>query len=120
MIWDLLDDEVDGFEQFPAVSFFHTLRRHTAEGMFSDPAYGGNRDFAGWRLVGFPGAQRAYSPEELVSEDGPRSPQGMSELPEFNPGVTGHDDHHNVVQPVRHHDVDGEDSESDGNGEMND
>jgi gluconate 2-dehydrogenase gamma chain len=26
------------------------------EGMFSDPIYGGNRDKAGWRLLGFPGA----------------------------------------------------------------
>jgi hypothetical protein len=26
------------------------------EGMFSDPIYGGNRNKAGWRLIGFPGA----------------------------------------------------------------
>jgi gluconate 2-dehydrogenase gamma chain len=26
------------------------------EGMFSDPIYGGNRDKAGWKLIGFPGA----------------------------------------------------------------
>jgi gluconate 2-dehydrogenase gamma chain len=26
------------------------------EGMFADPIYGGNRDKAGWKLIGFPGA----------------------------------------------------------------
>ena len=26
------------------------------EGMFSDPIYGGNRDKAGWKMIGFPGA----------------------------------------------------------------
>ena len=101
VVWDLLDQNIDGFEQFPSFSFFHTLRRHTAEGMFSDPNYGGNQDLVGWKLVGFPGAQRAYSPEELVTEAEPREPQTMTELPHFNPGETSHDDHRNVIQPVR-------------------
>ena len=29
-------------------------------GFFADPIYGGNRDMAGWRLVGFPGARYDY------------------------------------------------------------
>ncbi len=107
IVWDLLEDNVPGFEQFPPSSFFHTLRRHTAEGMFSDPAYGGNRDMVGWQLVGYPGAQRAYSEEELVTEDEPRPPQAMNDLPYFNPGVTtGDEHHHNVLQPVRDPTVD--------------
>ena len=101
IIWDLLDENIDGFDQFSPRAFFHTLRRHTSEGMFSDPAYGGNRDLVGWKLVGFPGSQRAYSPEELVTEDEPRPPQAMSHLPVFNPGEQSHDDHDNVLQPVR-------------------
>ena len=32
----------------------------TLEGYFSDPAYGGNRDMIGWRMVGFPGAYAQY------------------------------------------------------------
>jgi gluconate 2-dehydrogenase gamma chain len=39
------------------------------EGMFSDPVYGGNKDFAGWRLVGFPGAQHSFSPADLKSRE---------------------------------------------------
>jgi gluconate 2-dehydrogenase gamma chain len=50
-----------------AREFFVTLRIHTMEGMFADPLYGGNRDFAGWRLVGFPGAQAIFTPTDLKS-----------------------------------------------------
>ena len=50
-----------------ARNFFETLRIHTAEGMFADPVYGGNRDFAGWRLIGFPGAQPTYTAEDMAS-----------------------------------------------------
>jgi len=35
--------------------------------MFADPIYGGNKDFAGWRLVGFPGAQPAFSAADMQS-----------------------------------------------------
>jgi hypothetical protein len=37
------------------------------EGLFADPLYGGNKDFAGWRLVGFPGAQTFFSPADMQS-----------------------------------------------------
>jgi gluconate 2-dehydrogenase gamma chain len=44
--------------------FFEALRAHTIEGVFSDPVHGGNRDFAGWRLLGYPGPQPSYSHAE--------------------------------------------------------
>jgi gluconate 2-dehydrogenase gamma chain len=56
-----------GFEYPTAQAFFNTLRTHTMEGMFADPVYGGNRDFAGWKLVGFPGAQLFYTPADMAS-----------------------------------------------------
>jgi hypothetical protein len=37
--------------------------------MFADPVYGGNKDFAGWRLVGFPGAQPAFTAEDMQSRE---------------------------------------------------
>ncbi len=43
--------------------FFKVLLQNVMEGYFADPLYGGNRDMAGWKLIGFPGArydQRAY------------------------------------------------------------
>jgi gluconate 2-dehydrogenase gamma chain len=39
----------------PARVFFATLYHNVVEGMFSDPIYGGNRNKAGWKLIGFPG-----------------------------------------------------------------
>ena len=57
-----------GFEWPSGKEFFSILRTHTMEGMFADPLYGGNRDFAGWRLVGFPGAQAIFSPSDLQSK----------------------------------------------------
>jgi gluconate 2-dehydrogenase gamma chain len=47
----------------PGQTFFEVLRANTVEGYFADPAYGGNRDFAGWRMVGFPGADAYYLTE---------------------------------------------------------
>jgi len=69
------DDVIGALEQgnaseftFPtAQAFFNTLRTHTMEGLFADPVYGGNRDFAGWKLVGFPGTQLYYTPADLAS-----------------------------------------------------
>jgi gluconate 2-dehydrogenase gamma chain len=56
------------FEWPTAREFFNTLREHTVEGMFADPVYGGNRDFAGWRLVGFPGAQPIFTTADMQNK----------------------------------------------------
>jgi len=63
----LEESKVSEFTYPTAREFFVTLRVHTMEGMFADPLYGGNRDFAGWRLVGFPGAQAIFTPSDLKS-----------------------------------------------------
>src|SRR5258706_4644188 len=39
----------------PARVFFTTLYQNVVEGMFADPIYGGNRNKAGWKMIGFPG-----------------------------------------------------------------
>src|SRR4029079_13060246 len=36
--------------------FWGALYQTVMEGMFADPIYGGNRNKAGWKLIGFPGA----------------------------------------------------------------
>ena len=61
--------KASGFTWPSQQAFFNTVRTHTMEGMFADPIYGGNKDFAGWRLVGFPGAQPVFSPDDLASKD---------------------------------------------------
>ena len=66
-ITSLENGKASGFTYPSAREFFNTLRIHTMEGMFADPLYGGNRDFAGWKLVGFPGAQAIFTPMDLQS-----------------------------------------------------
>jgi gluconate 2-dehydrogenase gamma chain len=44
----------------PSAAFFDMLLKMTVEGFFSDPVYGGNRDMAAWRMIGFPGAYADY------------------------------------------------------------
>jgi gluconate 2-dehydrogenase gamma chain len=48
------------FNGVPANVFFDSLLAMTLEGYFSDPVYGGNRDMAAWRMIGFPGAHANY------------------------------------------------------------
>ena len=43
--------------------FFNTVRTHTIQGTFSDPFYGGNADYVGWDLIGYPGVRIAVPPE---------------------------------------------------------
>ncbi len=54
--------QAEGFANSRA--FFTRIRRLTLEGTFSDPFYGGNKGFAGWDLIGYPGPRLAVSPEE--------------------------------------------------------
>lgn len=43
---------------FPnSASFFELIRTHTIQGTFCDPYHGGNADFIGWDLIGYPGAR---------------------------------------------------------------
>ncbi|WP_333680921.1 gluconate 2-dehydrogenase subunit 3 family protein [Dyella sp.] len=44
----------------PKDTFFHALLANTKEGFFADPIYGGNRNFIGWKLIGFPGPRYNY------------------------------------------------------------
>lgn len=45
-----------------AKAFFELLLQNVREGYFADPIYGGNRDMAGWKMIGFPGARYDYRP----------------------------------------------------------
>ncbi len=54
--------------QVPAQALFAQLLKNTREGYFADPLYGGNRDMAGWRMIGFPGARYDY--RDLIARRG--------------------------------------------------
>jgi gluconate 2-dehydrogenase gamma chain len=65
---DLEANRAPGFADPSARAFFDLVWRHTMEGFFGDPMYGGNQDFVGWKLVGFPGVVGFYTPEELLAD----------------------------------------------------
>ena len=44
--------------------FFNRARRLTLEGMFGDPYYGGNQNFAGWDLIRYPGPRPAVAAQD--------------------------------------------------------
>lgn len=45
----------------PANTFFGTMYQTVMEGMFADPIYGGNRNKAGWKMIGFPGVVAVHA-----------------------------------------------------------
>lgn len=47
----------------PAKAFFDMLLQNTIEGFLADPMYHGNRNFIGWKLIGFPGPRYNYVEE---------------------------------------------------------
>jgi len=51
-----------GFDGVGSGQFFNLVRTHTIQGTFSDPFYGGNENFIGWDLIGYPGARVVVSP----------------------------------------------------------
>jgi len=48
--------------------FFNMLVQNMREGFFSDPLYGGNKDMASWKMLGFPGAK--YDFRDVIDRRG--------------------------------------------------
>ena len=45
-------------------AFFTLVRTHTMQGTFGDPFYGGNANFVGWDLIGYPGIRTNVTADE--------------------------------------------------------
>ena len=56
VLTDMATGKATGFAPDSA-TFFATVHEHALEGMFSDPVYGGNKNFAGWDLLNYPGVR---------------------------------------------------------------
>jgi gluconate 2-dehydrogenase gamma chain len=78
--------KINYFQEPTSQGFFSMILEDAYEGMFADPEYGGNRNFAGWRLIGYPGAQRAYTAYELQHGPQHKQVQGLRQMPPMNPG----------------------------------
>jgi gluconate 2-dehydrogenase gamma chain len=53
----------DGFFELAgtdAQAFFKLILKDTQNGFFADPIYGGNKDMAAWKMIGFPGTHYDY------------------------------------------------------------
>lgn len=55
-----LEDGTLDLGDVSAKTFFALLWQNTQEGFFADPLYFGNRDFIGWKLIGYPGPRYNY------------------------------------------------------------
>ena len=75
---DFQSGQAQGFKN--AADFFETVRCHVLEGVFCEPHYGGNKDLAGWRLVGFPGQQYGY-PDAYINKPVDLEPVATVEPP---------------------------------------
>jgi gluconate 2-dehydrogenase gamma chain len=66
----------------PVPVFWSTLYQTVIEGMYSDPIYGGNRNKAGWRMIGFPGAIAVHRDEveKYRGKPFPNDPLGIADL----------------------------------------
>jgi gluconate 2-dehydrogenase gamma chain len=62
ILTEIQSDRATGFAAGGSGQFFNLVRTHTIQGTFSDPFYGGNENFIGWDLIGYPGARVVVSP----------------------------------------------------------
>jgi gluconate 2-dehydrogenase gamma chain len=63
LLSDMEKNVATGFAPDSA-AFFNLLRTHTIEGTCCDPYYGGNVNFVGWDMIGYPGIRVAVSEDE--------------------------------------------------------
>lgn len=62
----------------PVRVFWTTLYQTVVEGMYSDPIYGGNRNKAGWAIIGFPGIIAVHRDDVAHYRDKPFSAKPLS------------------------------------------
>jgi len=86
-------------EQVRSQFFFNMLLNNTIQGFFADPVYGGNRDKAGWKLVGFPGVAAVYTP--FIEKHGvPYRAQPVS-ISDITQKVAQVDEHGHAIHVMR-------------------
>lgn len=63
VLTDLERDVATGFTP-DSSTFLSLVRAHTIQGTFCDPYYGGNANFTGWDLIGYPGVRLSVMPDQ--------------------------------------------------------
>jgi gluconate 2-dehydrogenase gamma chain len=78
-----MEDNKASFVGFSSQMFFNALLQITMEGFFSDPIYGGNRDMAAWKMIGYPGLPATYR-EEVVTYFGKKYDKPPRSIADFS------------------------------------
>jgi gluconate 2-dehydrogenase gamma chain len=78
-----MEDGKAQFSGFSSRMFFDALLQITMEGFFADPIYGGNRDMAGWKVVGYPGLPATYR-EDIVKYFGKKYDKPPRSIADFS------------------------------------
>jgi gluconate 2-dehydrogenase alpha chain len=96
-------------------AFFQLLRLHLTEGLFGDPAYGGNRDGLGWRFLGYPGIRLSHTPEQNLASEAVGADGALASLADWvaaagedadpPPTVSGYDPQRGASAPAEPADV---------------
>jgi gluconate 2-dehydrogenase gamma chain len=85
--------EAPGFDPDSA-SFFGLVHSHAMLGMFGDPVHGGNADFAGWDLLGYPGVKLVFTErEQRVDVAVPKAHKSATDYDLFKPTARGGSHH---------------------------
>jgi gluconate 2-dehydrogenase gamma chain len=93
---DLSDDQKDTvikgledgsleLENLKCKDFFKLILTDTQTGFLADPIYGGNKDLASWKMIGFPGAHYDY--RDWIDKHNQRvllSPVGINNHPDWS------------------------------------
>ena len=70
-----------------SAAFFTMVRSHVLQGTFGDPCYGGNANYVGWDLIGYPGVRLVVSPEDqrrLEADELPPNHRSAYDSEQFN------------------------------------
>jgi gluconate 2-dehydrogenase gamma chain len=71
------------FNGIASKTFFTELLQLVMEGFFADPIYGGNRNKASWRMIGYPGLPATYR-EKIEAYRGKRYEQEPQSIADFS------------------------------------
>ena len=83
---DMESNRATGFSRDSA-AFFELLLTHTIEGTFCDSYYGGNANFIGWDLIGYPGIRVVVTPDDQrMDESAAPNHRSAYDYPMFTKG----------------------------------
>jgi gluconate 2-dehydrogenase gamma chain len=78
-----MDDGKAQFDGLSGKAFFEALLQIAMEGFFADPIYGGNRDMASWKMIGYPGLPATHR-EDIVRYSGKKYDKPPRSIADFS------------------------------------